>query len=175
MQLCKVGRVPKSAIGTLFRMYYSTILTCSRFDAEGLPKLIIASHWLPTSQGIRSECHEQTPMYEMPLIYVFGVLGLGWAFFVLGFWAMVFCPEFTSQIFSITRSIGTLSCHKSCDCGYADVNGRDSNYRSGNGYKQYAYHLSTIQRMHADLHSSDLSYLCTPLNSVSDHLLNVWS
>ena len=32
-------------------------------------------------------------MYEMPLIYVFGVRGfwLGQAFFVLGFWAMAYC------------------------------------------------------------------------------------
>ena len=30
-------------------------------------------------------------MYEMPLIYGFGVLGLGRAFFVLGLWAMAFC------------------------------------------------------------------------------------
>ena len=36
---------------------------------------------------------DKTPMYEMPLIYVFGVwrLGLGWALFVVGFWAMAFC------------------------------------------------------------------------------------
>ena len=29
-------------------------------------------------------------MYEMSLIYVFGALGLGQAFFVLGSWAMAF-------------------------------------------------------------------------------------
>ena len=32
-------------------------------------------------------------MYEMPLIFVFGVLGLGRAFFVLGFWVLAFCPR----------------------------------------------------------------------------------
>ena len=36
---------------------------------------------------------DKTLVYEMPLIYVFGVrgFGLGQAFFVLGFWAMAYC------------------------------------------------------------------------------------
>ena len=31
------------------------------------------------------------PMHEMPLIFRFGVLGLGRAFFALGFWVLAFC------------------------------------------------------------------------------------
>ena len=34
---------------------------------------------------------DKTPMYEMPLIYVFRVWRLGQAFSVFGVWAMVFC------------------------------------------------------------------------------------
>ena len=38
---------------------------------------------------------DKTPMYEIPLICVWGlgvgVLGLGGAFLLLGFWAMAFC------------------------------------------------------------------------------------
>ena len=34
---------------------------------------------------------DKRPRYEVPLIYVFGVLGLGRAFCVLGYWAMAFC------------------------------------------------------------------------------------
>ena len=36
---------------------------------------------------------DKTPMYEMPLNYVYGILGLGRTFFALGFSAMAFCPE----------------------------------------------------------------------------------
>ena len=43
-----------------------------------------------TISGLNST--DKTPMYEMPLIYVIGVMGLRRAFFVLGFWAMAFCP-----------------------------------------------------------------------------------
>ena len=80
----------KISLVTILRLYQQKVLIqmtkCSQIKMESGYALICMFF---TLSGLNATY--KTPMYEMPLIYVFGVFGLGRAFFVLGFRAMAFC------------------------------------------------------------------------------------
>ena len=82
---------------------------------------LAVSIYVPPSPVVSGHnASDKTPMYEMPLIFVFRVrvLGLGRAFFVLGFWVLAFCPEILAyrchcQMTSVSR-VGCEIKYKRC-------------------------------------------------------------
>ena len=58
--------------------------------------------------AVRNTTYKKS-MYEMPLIFKFGVLGLGRAFFVLGFWVLTFCHwRFFPEIMGLPHTESTI-------------------------------------------------------------------
>ena len=67
---------------------------------------------------------DKTPMYEIPLIFVFGVLGLGTAFFVSGFWVLAFVIGILSRDRSEMSQYQRSLSWKEIPAGFSTLNER---------------------------------------------------